>query len=107
MRRHDLDWISLIAGAAFAGLALLYLVATSTDLTVDARIVWPVLFVALGAAGVAAAVTATRREESTYARAQLSACEGAVTVPDLGDAAVGTPSDDVPADPPGTPGHGG
>ncbi|MBI1378448.1 MAG: hypothetical protein GC157_13330 [Frankiales bacterium] len=107
MRRHDLDWISLIAGAAFAGLALLYLVATSTDLTVDARIVWPVLFVALGAAGVAAAVTATRREESAYARAQVSEAGTAVAVPDLGDAGVGTPPDDAPADPNGPPGHGG
>ena len=49
MRRHDLDWVSL------------------TDVTLDGRFVWPIVLVALGAAGVATAVTATAREEKAYA----------------------------------------
>ena len=67
MRRHELDWVSLIAGAVFLVFAVIYTVASLTDASIDGRFVWPVVFVALGAAGVATAVTATRREEQTFA----------------------------------------
>lgn len=67
MRRHDLDWISLIAGLVFTGLALAYLVVGVTDVDLDARFVWPIVLVALGAAGVATAVSANVREEKVYA----------------------------------------
>ena len=70
MRRHELDWVSLIAGIVFTGIAVLYLVVAGTDLSVDARIVWPVVLVALGLAGVATAVRATRREEQAFAAAE-------------------------------------
>ena len=69
MRRHDLDWISLIAGIVFTLIAIVYLVVAVTDVTVDARIVWPLVFVALGAAGIATAVSATAREERAFATA--------------------------------------
>jgi len=69
VRRHELDWVSLIAGIVFTGIAVLYLVVAGTDLSVDARIVWPVVLVALGLAGVATAVRATRREEQAFAAA--------------------------------------
>ena len=72
MRRHDLDWVSLIAGAVFLVFAVIYTVASLTDATIDARFVWPIVFVALGAAGVATAVTATQREEKTYAELSTS-----------------------------------
>jgi hypothetical protein len=67
VRRHELDWVSLIAGIVFTGIAVLYLVVAGTDLNVDARIVWPVVLVALGLAGVATAVRATQREEQAFA----------------------------------------
>jgi uncharacterized integral membrane protein len=67
MRRHDLDWVSLIAGVVFLGFAVIYAVASLADVSIDGRFVWPVVFVALGAAGVATAVTATAREEKAYA----------------------------------------
>lgn len=67
MRRHDLDWISLIAGIVFTGLALLYLVVGVTDVNVDQRFVWPLVLVALGAAGIATAVSANMREEKRFA----------------------------------------
>ncbi|HSN06653.1 MAG TPA: hypothetical protein VLV82_04840 [Candidatus Angelobacter sp.] len=70
MRRHDLDWVSLIAGLVFLGFAAVYAVAALTDLTIDGRFVWPIVFVALGAAGVATAVTATAREERTFAESE-------------------------------------
>ena len=66
MRRHDLDWISLIAGIVFTLIAIAYLVVGVTDITIDARIVWPLVFVALGAAGIATAVSATTREERAF-----------------------------------------
>lgn len=66
MRRHDLDWISLIAGVLFTLIALGYLVIAATDASFDGRLVWPVLLIALGAGGVATAVRANRREEEAY-----------------------------------------
>ncbi len=66
MRRHDLDWVSLIAGAVFTGLALIYIVTGVADVTLDGRFVWPVVLVALGAAGVATAVKANQREEQQF-----------------------------------------
>ena len=66
MRRHDLDWVSLIAGAVLTGIALVYLVTGIADVTVDGRFVWPVVLVALGAAGVASAVRANQREEQQF-----------------------------------------
>lgn len=72
MRRHDLDWISLIAGIIFTGLALLYLVVGVTDVNVDQRFVWPLVLVALGAAGIATAVSANMREEKRFAEVASS-----------------------------------
>lgn len=69
MRRHDLDWISLIAGLVFAALAVTYLVASIADVSLDGRFVWPAVFIALGAAGVATAITAAAREEKSFAPA--------------------------------------
>ena len=67
MRRHDLDWVSLIAGLVFGVFAVAYTVVSLTDVTLDGRFVWPIVLVALGAAGVATAVTATTREEKAFA----------------------------------------
>ena len=67
MRRHDLDWVSLIAGLVFLVFAVVYTVASLTDVSIDGRFVWPIVLVALGAAGVATAVTATQREEKAFA----------------------------------------
>lgn len=67
MRRHDLDWVSLIAGLVFLAFATVYGLAALTDVSIDGRFVWPVVLVALGAAGVATAVTATAREEKAFA----------------------------------------
>jgi len=67
VRRHDLDWISLIAGIVFTGLALVYLAVGVTDVNLDQRFVWPLVLVALGAAGIATAVSANMREEKRFA----------------------------------------
>jgi uncharacterized integral membrane protein len=75
VRRHDLDWVSLIAGAVFLVFAVIYTVASLTDVSIDGRFVWPVVFVALGAAGVATAITATKREEKTFAELETENSE--------------------------------
>jgi len=75
VRRHDLDWVSLIAGAVFLVFAVIYTVASLSDASIDGRFVWPVVFVALGAAGVATAIAATKREEKTFAELADSAEE--------------------------------
>lgn len=66
MRRHDLDWISLIAGIVFTGIAVVYLISGVADVDLDGRFVWPVVLVALGAAGLATAVKANLREEEQF-----------------------------------------
>ncbi len=67
MRRHDLDWVSLIAGIVFLSLAVAYAASGVTGFELDVRIVWPVVLVALGAGGIATAVTANAREERAFA----------------------------------------
>ena len=62
MRRHELDWASLIAGLLFVGVAVAYVLGAYVDLHVDARIAWAVGLIALGGLGVGAAVSASRRE---------------------------------------------
>lgn len=52
MPRHDLDVISLVAGVAFGGAALVFLIDNSTG--VSGRWVWPILLIVLGVAGLLA-----------------------------------------------------
>lgn len=70
MRRHDLDWVSLIAGLVFTGFAVAYLIVGITDTSLDARYVWPIVLVALGVAGVATSIRANTREEKAFALTQ-------------------------------------
>jgi len=72
VRRHDLDWVSLIAGLVFLVFAVVYTVASLTDVSLDGRFVWPIILVALGAAGIATAVTATKRDEKAFAELDTS-----------------------------------
>jgi hypothetical protein len=59
MKRHPFDVLSFTAGAIFVGLGVAFLSA-GADVVGDARWVWPLLLLALGAAGLAAAL---RREQ--------------------------------------------
>ena len=67
MRRHDLDWLSLLGGLFFLGAAIAYTIGAYVDLHLDGRVVWALGLIALGAVGIGAAVTAGRREEAAYA----------------------------------------
>jgi hypothetical protein len=61
MRKHPLDPFSLIAGALFAVIGVLYLVASLDNEQVDGHLVIPAAFITLGAAGLASAVVAMAR----------------------------------------------
>ncbi|MEU3572653.1 hypothetical protein AB0E96_30155 [Kitasatospora sp. NPDC036755] len=61
MRKHRIDLFSLIAGALFTVIAVVYLVAAVNDQSVNGRIVIPVTFLVLGAGGLAGAVAAVAR----------------------------------------------
>ena len=54
MERHELDPFSLVAGLAFAGLGVLFLLDGAGSLTVQPRWVWPILLIAIGVAGLLA-----------------------------------------------------
>ncbi|MFD4537358.1 hypothetical protein ACFWNL_04065 [Kitasatospora sp. NPDC058397] len=65
MRKHRLDLFSLIAGALFSTIAVVYLVAALNDQAVNGRIVIPVTFIVLGLGGLAGAVAAVTRRGRT------------------------------------------
>jgi hypothetical protein len=56
VKRHQLDLFSLISGLTFVAIAVLYLLDASGQLSVNGRLVIPLLLIALGVAGLAAAV---------------------------------------------------
>jgi hypothetical protein len=56
VKRHQLDLFSLIAGLAFVAIAVLYLLDAAGQLSVNGRLVIPLLLVALGVAGLAGAI---------------------------------------------------
>jgi hypothetical protein len=61
VRRHDLDLVSLIAGAVFLLVAVSHLVGAAVDGDVDLGWLVPVLLVGLGLAGLAGALRSGRR----------------------------------------------
>jgi hypothetical protein len=56
VKRHQLDLFSLIAGLTFVTIAVLYLLDASGQLSVNGRLVIPLLLIALGVGGLAAAI---------------------------------------------------
>lgn len=56
MRRHDLDLLSLIAGAVFLVVALSQLFGAATDDQIELAWLVPAVLVGLGAAGMAGAL---------------------------------------------------
>ncbi len=65
MKRHDVDWVSLIAGGVFLLIATTHLVGAATDARPHLEWLAPVLLVGVGLAGLASAVRGVRspREE--------------------------------------------
>lgn len=71
MRRRQLDLFSLISGLAFAVIAVLYLLDSAGQLSVNGRLVIPLLLIALGVAGLAGALhRMARRQQAVREQAQ-------------------------------------
>jgi hypothetical protein len=61
VKRHDLDWTSLIAGVTFCVIALAYLGGQLSHRSLELRWVLPIALIGLGAAGVAGTILRGRR----------------------------------------------
>ena len=62
MRRHELDLFSLVTGVAFVSVAVLYLLDSAGGLSVDGRLVIPLMLIALGVGGLAGALYRMTRD---------------------------------------------
>ena len=65
MPRHELDLTSLLAGMLFIGLGLAFVLELTEVVDVDARWIWPVLFLGLGAAGLASSLRTVSQRDDT------------------------------------------
>jgi hypothetical protein len=64
VKRHELDLFSLVTGAAFVTVAVLYLLDSAGVISVDGRLVIPLLLIALGIGGLAGALYRMARDRS-------------------------------------------
>lgn len=60
MRKHELDWVSLIAGAVFLLVAVTHLVGAATGDDPDLRWLFPAMLVGIGLAGLTGALRSSR-----------------------------------------------
>ncbi|WP_377270894.1 hypothetical protein [Peterkaempfera sp. SMS 1(5)a] len=72
MKRHEVDIFSLIAGLTFTAIAIVYLIASLNDRSVNGRIVIPVALISLGTAGLAGAVVRMARRNRQAAAEALA-----------------------------------
>jgi hypothetical protein len=61
MKRHDLDVVSLVSGLLFASLGVVFALHALGAFSLDVRVVPAVVLIALGVAGIAAALTSSDR----------------------------------------------
>jgi hypothetical protein len=83
VRRHDLDLVSLVAGALFVFVAAAYLLAELSDHRVDGEWVFPGLLVGLGVLGLVASLWGGRPRDV----AQQEPSEEGAHGPDPGEPA--------------------
>lgn len=63
MKQHENDYLSLAAGLVFTALGILLAISAATGWQIDGRWIAPVVLIAIGAGGVAASLSATRRQQ--------------------------------------------
>jgi hypothetical protein len=85
VRRHEIDYVSLVAGALFLVVAGVHIGAAASDTELDGRWAVPGLLVLLGVVGLLGALRGTRPEAVEDAGAPVSA-PGSVTARPHGDA---------------------
>jgi hypothetical protein len=63
VRQHETDYFSLAAGLLFTILGVLFAISAATGWQIDGRWIAPTALIALGAGGVAASLTASKRQQ--------------------------------------------
>jgi ferric-dicitrate binding protein FerR (iron transport regulator) len=84
VRRHELDWVSLLAGALFVAVAVVYVFAEAADVELDPQWVLPTVLVGLGLVGLAGSLRGAGRSHPIEPEAGGSAAADAqpTTLPD-------------------------
>jgi hypothetical protein len=63
VRQHETDYLSLAAGLLFTVLGVVFAVSAATGWQIDGRWIVPTALIALGAGGVAASLSASKRQQ--------------------------------------------
>ena len=71
MKRHPIEYLSLVSGISFLAFAITYLVAAALGATPSLVVTVPLLVVGLGVAGIAAAIASQRRQSASAADTSL------------------------------------
>jgi F0F1-type ATP synthase assembly protein I len=67
MKRHDLDLTSLVSGAIFVVVGIVFLLDLTADYSVKPRWVIPLVLIGVGVAGLLSTVKAGRRDDEPVA----------------------------------------
>jgi hypothetical protein len=89
MKRHELDWVSLIAGAVFLLVAVTHLVGAASGDDPDLRWLLPTMLVGIGLAGLTGALRSSRPRPVPVAAdypAEVNHADGADARNDADDA---------------------
>ena len=94
MKRHELDWVSLIAGAVFLLVAVTHLIGAAAGDDPDLRWLLPAMLVGIGLAGLTGALRSSRPRpvpvtDDTSATGDTSATD------DAGDTSDSSATDDT------------
>jgi hypothetical protein len=73
VRKHALDWFSLLAGLVFVAVALVHLVAASSTHDTDVRWVFPVAMVLVGLGSLISLVRRDRDDQPVVAAVEHDA----------------------------------
>jgi hypothetical protein len=92
MKRHELDWVSLIAGAVFLLVAVTHLIGAAAGNDPDLRWLLPAMLVGIGLAGLTGALRSSRPRPVPVGAAPIDHTSSDHT------SSAGAPFDDAPSD---------